>query len=533
LRAIRGWLPLLIVGILVAAVPAYLIASRQEPAYDASASLLPDRLLPAAAPDYNQISLDRFVGLASTWSIVALTPEVLDPVIEQLGLTDTTATDLAKRIQAVADGNSALLTITAHAGTATGAADLANAVAAQVAANSSPEAGNDPEDLAQLENLSQRILDTQRDYELLLNQPPPISEEDQAALTNTLALLDSLNSSYEALATGIRQAPEGLTVVDPAVAAAATQTAPRALYYTALAAVIGLVVAAGIVWLLRYFDDRVKTGDDVRMATGLLTLGAVPKRGLVRNRAGGLLPVLRAPGSSRADEFRTIRAAIDMQVGQVPVRSMLIVGPSTGRDRAATVANLALAYAGVRPRVVLIDADLRSPSLHRLFGQPNDQGLTTLLAEPDLPAGKVARRVEGVDNLMLVTAGPSPTDPAAAMGSDAMGRLLARLTDDGTLVILNCAPLRVAVDGAVLSARVGATVLAVDAAHDGRRAVVEACEALDRAGAEMVGAVLISSRDGSFYAYTERSNAATVAEGPPADTQVPLKRARPLEHADT
>jgi non-specific protein-tyrosine kinase len=533
LRAIRGWLPLLVVGILVAAVPAYLITSRQEPAFDASAALLPDRLLPAAAPDYNQISLDRFVGLASTWSIVALTPDVLDPVIEQLGLTDTTATDLAKRVQAVVDANTALLTITAHAGTASDAADLANAVATQIATSSSPEGGNDPEDIAQLENLSQRILETQTAYEQLLNLPPPLSVEDQVQLTNTLALLDSLNNSYTALASGIRQTPEGLSVVDPAVAQAATQTAPRALYYTALAAVIGLVVAAGIVWLLQYVDDRVKTGDDVRTATGLLTLGAVPKRGLLRNRAGGLLPVLRASRSGRADEYRTIRAAIDMQLGQVPVRSMLVAGPSTARERAATVANLALAYAGVRPRVVLIDADLRSPSLHRLFGQPNDQGLTTLLAEPELPAGKVARRIEGVDNLVLVPAGPPPTDPAAAMGSEAMGRLITRLTDDGSLVILNCAPLRVAVDAAVLSARVGATVLAVDAAHDGRRAVVEACEALDRAGAEMVGAVLFSARDGSFSVYSEGSSAATVAEGPTVDTQVPLKRARPLEHADT
>jgi non-specific protein-tyrosine kinase len=516
----------------VAAGPAYLIASRQDPSYDASASLLPDRLLPAATPDYNQISLDRFVGLASTWSIVALTPEVLGPVIEELGLTDTTVTDLAKRIQATVDANTALLTITGNGSSAEEAAALANAVADRIATASSPEGNNDPEDIQQLENLSQRILETQAAYEALLNLPPPISEADQAALTSTLALLDSLNSSYEALATGIQQAPEGLSVVDPAVAQAATQTAPRALYYTALAAVIGLVVAAAIVWLLQYFDDRVKTGDDVRASTGLLTLGAVPKRGL-RNRAGGLLPVLRAPRSGRADEFRTIRAAIDMQVGEAPLRSMLIAGPSTSRERAATAANIALAYASTRPRVVLIDADLRSPSLHRLFGQPNDLGLTTLLGDAEIPAGKVARRVERVDNLMLVTTGPIPADPAAAMGSDAIARLLRRLTDDGSMVILNGAPLRVALDAAVLSARVEATVLAVDAAHDSRRAVVEACEALERAGAEMVGALLFSAPDGSFSAYTEGSSAATVAEGPVVEDQVPIKRARSLEHADT
>lgn len=532
LRVVARWLPLLLVGILAAAIPTYLITSRQAPSYEASASLLPDRLLPSASPDFNQISLDRFVGQATTWSIMARTPQVLDPVIAENGISQSVP-ELAKRVTATVDSNTAMLTVTAQADSPAGAVMLANAIAERIAAASSPEGQNDPQDVENLRDLSQRILETQAKYESLLRLPPPLTADQQAELTSTLAVLESLNGTYSALATVIRQPPEGLEVVDPAVPAEVIQTAPRAVYYTALAAAIGLVIAAGIAWLLQYFDDRVRSPEAVRTTTGLLPLGAVRRRGLIRNRAGGAMPLLSAPRSANADEYRTIRATLDMQLEGGPGGSILVAGASPDRGRSAVAANLAVAFAGTKDRVVLVDANLRRPVLHRLFGIANTQGLTTLLADPSLPAGKVARPVKGHDNLVVVTSGPVPADPAAVLGSEAMSRLLRRLVDDGSFVVLDSSALGSAVDAAVLAGRVDATVLAIDAAHDSRRAVVEACDALERGGAGLVGAVLFSAPDGSFSSFREGTGTSSVTEVPGTkDGQPPVRRARPLEHAD-
>jgi capsular exopolysaccharide synthesis family protein len=532
LRAAARWLPLLLAGALLAAVPSYLYLSRQDTAYEASASLLPERLLPAASPDFNEISLERFVALASTWSIMATTPRVLEPVIATLGLSATTP-DLAKQVVTAVDGNTAVLTVTGRAGSADDAVAFVNAIVERIAVESSLEVVNDPADIERLQVLRERILETQAEYERLLDQPAPITQQQQDELASTLALLQSLNGTYEALATSIRQSPDGLAVVDPAVPQEAIQTAPRALYYSALAAVVGLVLVAGIAGLLQYLDARVRSPEGVRAATGLVTLGAIRRRGRIRNRAGGELPMLHAIRSANADEYRTIRANVDLHLEGGPGGSILVAGPSPSRERSAAVANLAIAFAATRERVVLIDADLRTPGLHRLFGVPNREGLTTLLADPALPAGRVAQRVKGHDNLMLVTSGPLPVDPGALLGSEPMTRLIKRLVDDGSLAILDSAPLGSALDAAVLAGRVDATILAIDAAHDGRPAVVEACDTLERSGAGLIGAVLFSAPSGSFSSYRDGSGTSTVAEGPSGtDRQAPVRRAQTLEHAD-
>jgi capsular polysaccharide biosynthesis protein len=157
LGIVRGWLPFLILGVLVAAVPTYLLSSRQAPEYEVSAIVLPERLLPQAGGDFNEVSVSRFVDLSSTWAFLAKRPDVLSAVAEQLGITDTVS-ELAKRVDATVDAGTASMTIVARGGDETEAVNLANAVADTVALQSSTAKADDPGLVADLTSVRERLL---------------------------------------------------------------------------------------------------------------------------------------------------------------------------------------------------------------------------------------------------------------------------------------------------------------------------------------------------------------------------------------
>ena len=169
----------------------------------------------------------------------------------------------------------ASLTITARAGSAADAAALANAVAHAIEDESTVVPSNDESLIASVETIRKRILGTEAEYERLLAIPPPLSDADTAALGNALTLLHELTNVYDSLNAALNKTPSGLAVVDAADPQFAEMIAPRTAYYILLAAVAGLILAAGIASALDHLDDTVKSPDDVNAVADLRTLGTV------------------------------------------------------------------------------------------------------------------------------------------------------------------------------------------------------------------------------------------------------------------
>jgi capsular exopolysaccharide synthesis family protein len=266
---------------------------------------------------------------------------------------------------------------------------------------------------------------------------------------------------------------------------------------------LGLLIALGIAYGADYLIDAIKDSDDVQEASGLSTLGAIVR--MKGERARGemyRLAALLYPRSAVAEAYRTLRTNIEFASVDAPIRTLLVTSSIPGEGKTITAANLGVVFAQAGYPVLLVDADLRKPGIHAVFDLPNTQGLTTLLRNESFNIDAVAQTTEQA-NLRVLTTGPLPPNPAELLGSQRMRAILERLKAGGDLLILDSPPLQAVTDSAVLSSLTDGTLFVVDAGgHSRRRAVRQGREALARAGANVIGAVLnrVPARARSDYA---------------------------------
>src|SRR4029079_14585159 len=161
----------------------------------------------------------------------------------------------------------------------------------------------------------------------------------------------------------------------------------------------------------------------------------------------------------------------------------------TRDGKAVTAANLALVFAQSGRRVLLIDADLRKPGIHTVFRLPNANGLSTVLRGEGSDTAAAIQTSEQ-DGLHIMTSGPWPPDPGELLQSRRMRTVVDVLEARYDLLVVDSPPVRRFADGIVLSSFIDATLFVVAAGHSRKQAVVRSREALPRAGAHVVGAVL-------------------------------------------
>jgi non-specific protein-tyrosine kinase len=490
LGIVRRWLPFLLLGLVVAAVPTYWLTSRQDEEYQATAIVLPERLLPASGPDFNEVSVSRLIDLSSTWAFMAKRPEVLGAVAAALKL-DETPRELASRITTNVDGSTASLTIQALAGSDTGAADLANGVASKVAELSSLAEPDDPALLADLDLVRQRMREEYEEYTRLLAGSDERTPAQEARLNQKVALLAQLRETYDTLVASLNPHPDGLVVVETATAADTDRVAPRPLYFTVLAALAGLFAVAALAFVVEYLDDRLSTPGAIKEATGLATLGAIGRRGrLARLGSKYSLATLKDPRSGVAEAFRDLRTKVEVATSESPIKTLLVTSSTASEGKAITAANLAVAFAQAGRKVILIDADLRRPSIHTLFRIPNKNGLTSLARDPSVPLANVAHTIAQEENLRVLTAGPAALDTAAMLGSQGMRDLVKRISREADLLVFDSSSLQSSADAALLSSFLDRTLLVIDARRSRRAVVVDALQTLSASRANVLGAVL-------------------------------------------
>ncbi len=211
------------------------------------------------------------------------------------------------------------------------------------------------------------------------------------------------------------------------------------------------------------------------------------------------LVTLADPQSPVAEAYRTLRANIALSSLDHPVRSLLLTSAGPDEGKSTTIANLAVAFAQAGSRVILVDCDLRRPSLSKLFGLPNDRGLTTMLVAETESAPLLETSVVG---LRLLASGPPPPNPSEVLGSQRLERALAALVDQADIVLVDCPPVLTVSDASILSRKVDAVLLVVSAGRTKRDQSSRAKQLLDRSGARVLGAVLNNARlDASAYSY--------------------------------
>ncbi|THF73656.1 CpsD/CapB family tyrosine-protein kinase [Cohnella fermenti] len=205
-------------------------------------------------------------------------------------------------------------------------------------------------------------------------------------------------------------------------------------------------------------------------------------------RSRGLI-TSRSPKSKAAEGYRKLRTSIEMLGRSGSLKTIAVVSAESGEGRSTTSANIAVAYSQANRKVLLLDSDLRSPALHRIFELRNDKGLSTVLAgDGDVEVAEVAQRTE-IDNLRVVCAGPVPPNPAELLESEAMTALLESAKRSFDIVILDTAAMQGASDGLIVADKCDGAVLVIRRGRTKLEAAERAKESLEASRTQMIGAV--------------------------------------------
>jgi non-specific protein-tyrosine kinase len=205
------------------------------------------------------------------------------------------------------------------------------------------------------------------------------------------------------------------------------------------------------------------------------------------SRNGADLVMVQAPRSAAAEAYRTLSTNIQFSSLDRDVRTLLVtsVGPDEGKS--IVLANLAITMAEGGRRIVMVDCDLRRPSLHRIFELPDQPGLTTMMLDESLSP---PLQPTAVDNVSLVSSGPLPPNPAELISSERFGRVLAAIGAGADLILLDAPPVSAVTDATILATRVDGVLLVVDSGRTRREPGRRAADQLQRVGARVLGAVL-------------------------------------------
>jgi capsular exopolysaccharide synthesis family protein len=211
------------------------------------------------------------------------------------------------------------------------------------------------------------------------------------------------------------------------------------------------------------------------------------------------LIAIRDPRSPAAEAYRTLRTNLQFTSLDHPLHTLLATSTAPDEGKSTTLANLAVTMAQAEQQVILVDCDLRRPSLHTLFGASNESGLTNMiLATEDAPP---PLQDVGVPGLSLLASGPLPPRPADILGSRRMEQVIARLRGMADVVLFDTPPVIAVTDAAVLATRVDGVLLVFQAGKTRRDRARRTREILEKVKANVVGVVLNGAALEQGYGY--------------------------------
>lgn len=197
--------------------------------------------------------------------------------------------------------------------------------------------------------------------------------------------------------------------------------------------------------------------------------------------------VEKKPKSITAESYRTLRTNIQYSSFDKEIRVIVVTSSEAGEGKSTTAGNLAISFSQAHKKTIIIDCDLRKPSLHKKFRISNMTGLSDLLKGKE----SLNEAVHGYnDYLDVLTSGKLPPNPSEMLGSKSMENLLEKLKKEYEIIILDSAPLQAVTDAQILSTKADGTIIVVRAEKTKRDSVMQAKELLQKVDANILGVVL-------------------------------------------
>jgi polysaccharide biosynthesis transport protein len=342
--------------------------------------------------------------------------------------------------------------------------------------------------------------------------------------------IDNWRTSYATLLPAITQtrAANSLTIIEQAYRPT-EPVSPNVPMTIMLAVAVGILLAIGAAFALEFFDDTLRDAEAVARAVSLTVIGSIPVIRRRRKQADKLI-VWSDPTSPISEAYRLVRTFVELAGAHETPLVLLVTSPSVGEGKSVTSANLAVSFAQAGRQTILVDGDLRQPSIHQFFGQTNESGLTTLLSPPR--ADGVQHLDQAVDtalattlipNLRLLKSGPFVPNPAEILGGRAMRQVVAALRTRAEIIIVDSPPILPVADTTILATIGVQTLLVAQAGKTRATAVRRALDSLRHANAPIIGIVL-NRTSTTMLAYHTYASRQTAPQGHRQATQPRLLR---------
>ncbi len=373
------------------------------------------------------------------------------------------------------------------------------------------------EELKQSEQLISEALEDQRQALLDL--------QDRSIQYNILKREWETNKElYSGLLERMKQVgvAAGMELNDVAVVDVARVTTsphkPKLGLNLGLAGAIGLLLGIGLALLLGYLDNTISSPEELERIGDVTSLGIIPKMEDISIDGDNELELIsyRSVENEASEAFRSIRTSLmfSSPMGAPPVLLLTSATPSEGKSLSAV--NLALVLAQNNERVLLVDADLRRPRIHKIFQIPSQPGLSEILVASD--DGSTSIRRTELDYLDILPAGTFSANPAELLGSNRMDDFISNCSSSYDHVIVDAPPVLGLADSVILSTKCDGVLLVVSANQVSKEAVKETVKRLRMVRAPLVGAILnrldfnagaYSYYNSGYYQYDSNRESAT------------------------
>ncbi|MFN2189811.1 MAG: polysaccharide biosynthesis tyrosine autokinase [Candidatus Promineifilaceae bacterium] len=532
---LRKWWWLIIAAGLVAGLASFYAASQQPDQFKARTTLMIGRAIDNPNPSGTEFWLTQ--QLAQTYAEIANREPVRDGTKAALGMTWLPEYS----VRALPDTQ--LIEISVTDTDANRSEAVANELTQQLILQSPTNVELDEQSRQsfisdQLDSLEANIRATEEEIAAL--QEDLATEfsarqiaDSQSQIAALQAKLNTLQSNYANLLANTRQgAINTLNIIEPATV---SQVGLNQWTTVLVATAIGVSLAIGAAYLLEFLDDTISTQEEIERLVELPTLAGIAR--IEGDENSEMLVAFSQPRSPVSEAYRVLRTGIQFSSVDNPDRAVLMItsaSPSEGKS--LTVANLAIVMAQAGHKVLVVDADLRRPVQHKLFGLSLNQGITSFMLEFNLGGsdeemqealGKVIQPTL-VDGLFVLPSGTIPPNPSELLGSTKMAETINKLAADFDYVLIDSPPVLAVTDAVVLSMRSDGVLLVADAGSTRRGQLKQAVEQLRSSSAHLLGVVLnrLTPKSDGYYTYYYYRQSYYIGDASEGDKDKPKKNGR-------